>query len=160
MTPVPSGCPRCGAHTRLGAQWCTLCYADLRPAPVRSRQQDPALVAVPATPDSESVSEPVGAAASAATRGKHARHDATVEDSGSESEPAEPAEPLARGAQANDVLSTDAMLALLAAESKKPLPGLAGRLESTGSRIALMAGGMVLFATFLFVVMAVIGSVI
>lgn len=26
-------CPRCGAHVRADAPWCTLCYADLRPAP-------------------------------------------------------------------------------------------------------------------------------
>jgi hypothetical protein len=100
---------------------------------------------------------------SVATPGKHARHGATVEDSGSESEPAARAEPAARVAHATDVLSTDstdAMLAMLAAESRKPLPGMAGRLESPGGRIALMAGGMVLVATLLFVVMAVIGTMI
>lgn len=26
-------CPQCGALLRTGAQWCTLCYADLRPKP-------------------------------------------------------------------------------------------------------------------------------
>jgi hypothetical protein len=26
-------CPACGAALRPGAPWCTLCYADLRPAP-------------------------------------------------------------------------------------------------------------------------------
>lgn len=26
-------CPKCGAHVRSDAPWCTLCYADLRPAP-------------------------------------------------------------------------------------------------------------------------------
>ena len=26
-------CPRCAALVRPGSQWCTLCYADLRPAP-------------------------------------------------------------------------------------------------------------------------------
>ena len=26
-----SRCPRCGALVRAAAQWCTLCYADLRP---------------------------------------------------------------------------------------------------------------------------------
>ncbi|MGH8890961.1 MAG: hypothetical protein ACRDV3_14530 [Acidothermaceae bacterium] len=29
-----SRCPRCAAMVRPGSQWCTLCYADLRPAPV------------------------------------------------------------------------------------------------------------------------------
>ena len=27
-------CPACGAALRPGAPWCTLCYADFRPAPV------------------------------------------------------------------------------------------------------------------------------
>jgi hypothetical protein len=26
-------CPHCGAMLRAGAEWCTLCYADLRPKP-------------------------------------------------------------------------------------------------------------------------------
>lgn len=34
-------CPQCGALLRSGAQWCTLCYADLRP-----RQEQPEPVAV------------------------------------------------------------------------------------------------------------------
>ena len=28
-----TACPACGAALRPGAPWCTLCYADLRPAP-------------------------------------------------------------------------------------------------------------------------------
>jgi len=36
-----SRCPRCAALVRPGSQWCTLCYADLRPAPA------PALVVQP-----------------------------------------------------------------------------------------------------------------
>ena len=39
VEPVPNaartaGCPSCGAMLRPDAPWCTLCYADLRPAPV------------------------------------------------------------------------------------------------------------------------------
>ena len=34
-------CPHCGALLHAGAQWCTLCYADLRPEP------EPEPVAVP-----------------------------------------------------------------------------------------------------------------
>ncbi len=30
---APDRCPRCAALVRPGSQWCTLCYADLRPAP-------------------------------------------------------------------------------------------------------------------------------
>jgi hypothetical protein len=48
-------CPACGASVALGAPWCTLCYADLRPAPK----------AAPA-PVPEMVPEMVPASASAA----------------------------------------------------------------------------------------------
>ncbi len=33
MTTSASRCPRCGGALKPGAQWCGLCYADLRPAP-------------------------------------------------------------------------------------------------------------------------------
>ena len=32
---APDRCPRCAALARPGSQWCTLCYADLRPAAER-----------------------------------------------------------------------------------------------------------------------------
>jgi hypothetical protein len=96
-------------------------------------------------------------AAVAANRGKHARRDPADE------RPSAPPAP-GRGRRAlavdEDVLGADAMLVLLAAESRKPLNGLAGRLDSTGSRVAVMAGGMVIFAALIFVVMAVIGSML
>ena len=41
-------CPRCGAHVRADAPWCTLCYADLRPAPAPV-----AVVAAPAATAAE-----------------------------------------------------------------------------------------------------------
>ena len=44
-------CPACGASVALGAPWCTLCYADLRP-PARETQ-----------PESAPVPEPVSVAA-------------------------------------------------------------------------------------------------
>lgn len=33
---VPARCPRCGARVGGAVPWCTLCHADLRPAPVPS----------------------------------------------------------------------------------------------------------------------------
>ncbi len=154
VTPVPpSACPRCGAVARRGAQWCTLCYTDLRVAPVR----EPELVSVPEAPADE-VGRPVSAAAAAqvasAGRGKHARREPTEENVATASGQG------ARGSVADDELGTEAMLALLAAESRKPLSGIAGRLDSTGSRVGLMAGGMVVIAALLFVVMAVLGSLL
>lgn len=137
MTPVltvPS-CPRCGAHVRAGAQWCTLCYTDLRPAPdpapapARAEPLERELVTVPQTPGT----------------GKHARRRPTSEEPTAEPDPA---------------LRAEAMLALLAAETGNPLGGLTGRFESTGSRIGLMAGGVVVVAGVLFLLMLVIGSLL
>jgi hypothetical protein len=98
--------------------------------------------------------DPAATAVAPASRGKHSKQDRV-------DEPPPPAPGRGRrAAPADDALGADAMLALLAAESSKPLTGLSGRLDSTGARIALMAGGMALFATFLFLVMAVIGTMI
>ena len=55
-----SRCPRCGAHVRSDAPWCTLCYADLRPAP---------------PPAAISVSVPGGVSAPAAEEGVPAELD-------------------------------------------------------------------------------------
>jgi RNA polymerase subunit RPABC4/transcription elongation factor Spt4 len=49
-------CPHCGALLRPGAEWCTLCYADLRPKPepepvtVIAREPSYAAGAAPAAP--------------------------------------------------------------------------------------------------------------
>ena len=183
MTPVPSGCPRCGAHTRPGAQWCGLCHTNLRATTVRATVPASDRVSVPqaahdlaessvrlqqtpepaprtaAQPEPLASAEPAPLAPTASTgRGKHARHD-PAEESPPQSPP-----PPGRGRRGvavdEDVLGPDAMLALLAAESSKPLGGLTGRLESTGARIALMAGGMVAIAGLLFIVMAILGSML
>jgi len=124
---------------RAGAQWCTLCYADLRPAPVvpeRAERAEPAeleLVTVPPTP----------------ATGKHARGRASTEGSSED-----------RASDPDPELRAEAMLALLAAETGKPLAGLTGRFESTGSRIGLMAGGVVVVAGVLFLLMLVLGSLL
>ncbi len=185
MTPVPPGCPRCGAHTRPGAQWCGLCHTNLTATTVRAAVPASARVTVPQAPvDLAEVSvslqerpdtppmtppdpvslasaEPVPAVAPAANRGKHARPDP-------DEEPPPPPPPPAPGRgrrglpldETEDVLGTEAMLALLAVESSKPLHGLAGRLDSNATRVGVMAGGIVLFSALIFVVMAVIGSMI
>ncbi len=40
-------CPGCGAGVRAGTHWCTLCYADLRPAPPPAPEPVRAPVPVP-----------------------------------------------------------------------------------------------------------------
>lgn len=164
MTPVPSGCPRCGAHTRPGAQWCGLCHTSLRAAPVQATA--PARVTVPqAAVDhaeaSVSLQESPERPTAAASRGKHARIDPTEEPPPPPPGPGGGRRGVAAAESEDEVLlGADAMLALLAAESAKPLGQLSGRFDSTASRIGLMAGGMFLFAGLLFVVMAIIGSMI
>lgn len=50
----PDRCPRCAALVRPGADWCTLCYADLRPAPpqplLEPAPTGPAATSAPAQP--------------------------------------------------------------------------------------------------------------
>ncbi|GAC1330060.1 MAG: hypothetical protein NVSMB13_17950 [Mycobacteriales bacterium] len=46
-------CPACGAACRSDAQWCTLCYADFRPAPVS--QAPLAVLDRPVHPDVDEV---------------------------------------------------------------------------------------------------------
>jgi len=40
-------CPACGASVALGAPWCTLCYADLRPKPEPAPVPEPAAAPAP-----------------------------------------------------------------------------------------------------------------
>jgi hypothetical protein len=90
----------------------------------------------------------------AAGRGKHARQDPTVEESA-------PASGLPTRTPDEEVLRrADAMLAMLAVEESKPLPGLFGRLDSKGARVAATVGGMALVGLFLFLVMAVLGTMV
>lgn len=51
---VEQRCPNCAALVRPGAPWCTLCYADLRPAPAQ-------LDARPATPALDPALDPLTA---------------------------------------------------------------------------------------------------
>lgn len=53
---VDARCPSCAASLRPGAPWCTLCYADLRPAPAPT--PDPVPEPVLAVPPSASYGVP------------------------------------------------------------------------------------------------------
>lgn len=48
MTTPAERCPRCGGVVKAGAQWCGLCYADLRPPPPPLPVPDPEPVVPPA----------------------------------------------------------------------------------------------------------------
>lgn len=59
LTRAETRCPSCRAAVRPGAPWCTLCHADLRPAPapVAPPVAVPAPVAVPEQPLAEAPAE-------------------------------------------------------------------------------------------------------
>jgi len=132
-------CPRCSAHVRAGSDWCTLCYADLRPVPPEP----------PAAVEPSKANEDVNPSEQPALRrGKHAK--STSEFGASAVEPVATVEALA-----------DQMLAELAAsQSTNPLGPLAGVVDSTGKRIGLMIGGTVAAIFVLIVVMAAIGTLL
>jgi hypothetical protein len=126
------------------ADWCTLCYADLRPAPPEP------LVLAPA--DAET--------AAAVGAGKHARREATYAPAAAVAVDGDGA---ATGDETAARLNADAMLALLAAESGSPLGslgGLGGRLDNKGTQLALMAGGLLVVALLFLALMALAGLLV
>jgi hypothetical protein len=152
MTSNDLRCPQCSAHVSPGADWCTLCYTDLREPP------DPPVVE--ATPETELTVEPalvperageqVGERAGeqpAVTQGKHTRSTTAYGDAA----PLDAAELTALEARA------DEMLAMLAAESGHPMGPLADRLESTSARVVAGLIGLVVLSTAGLLVMTVLG---
>lgn len=127
-------CPRCDAHVRAGADWCTLCYHDLRPAPE-----------VPAPADADAPA----ASVIAAEPGRHAR-------------PApDAAEPAADGTPALPDAEIALMLEQLAAdESQLPLRRLSGQVASPGVKAGFIIGGSILATVLVFVVMTLVGTLL
>jgi len=135
-------CPRCNAHVGADAEWCTLCYADLRVEPVPEPEPalGPELEAEPAlAPDQLPVDAPVDIPPSA---GKHARRRAD-EAPGS-----------------LDGVDVQAMLAQLAAESDSGLGPLAGRMQTKESKAFVIVGGIAVVCLVLFVLMALLGALL
>jgi hypothetical protein len=143
-------CPRCSAHVRTGSDWCTLCYADLRPAPpVREpvAALEPEPLTAPVEPVDLSVAETVEAVdvvpAAPVGRGKHAKRTSTA----------------AVGVPAEVETLANQMLAQLAvSESKNPLGPLASHLDTPGKRVGAMIGGAVVGICLLFIVMTILGA--
>jgi hypothetical protein len=79
-------CPHCGALLRAGAEWCTLCYADLRPKPepepvaVSSREPSYAAGATPGGAD-DSLTAPLSPLEAAALAIAHQTAAVTEADS-------------------------------------------------------------------------------
>jgi hypothetical protein len=141
MTAHDLRCPRCGAHTVADADWCTLCYADLRPPaePEPARDAEVAAGSVPATP------------VAAPPRGKHARRTPTAGSVTSAG---------GRDAELAAGVDVDLMLAQLAAETTPPLGDFMGRFDTKASRALVIAGGVAAVGLVLLLAMTIVGSLL
>ena len=140
MTTNDLRCPRCGALAPAGAQWCSLCYASLGGPPAPSAE--PVVSGEHAEEDLPETPAP-----DVRPRGKHARH-ATPPGVAPASDP--------------DVEQTAAALLaqLAASESGSPLGRYSGLVDTPAKKVGLMVGGAVAAMLFLFIVMAVVGTVL
>jgi hypothetical protein len=138
-------CPQCSAHTSPGADWCTLCFADLRSTALQ--EEPPAPPAVEAAPQPEPAVEPATHGS-----GKHGRSATTDDDAAvTAAAPRDPAELAKIEARA------DEMLAMLKADSGNPLGPVADRLTTTHSRIVAGLIGLVGVSLLGWLVMTVLG---
>ena len=150
-SPNAVRCPRCSAHVRTGSDWCTLCYADLRPAPpVVAAVEAPEPAAVPAPvepvdlPEAETVEAVEVAPVAPVGRGKHAKRASTA----------------AVGAPPEVEALADQMLAELAAtRSDDRLSSMVSALDEPGKKIGVIIGGAIGATCVLFIVMTILGAV-
>jgi hypothetical protein len=134
-------CPQCVALVRPGQPWCTLCHADLRPAPDPVVEEPQAALPVTLTsaaltsgvPPVDPVTDPLPAAPDGSA-GKHARHaGGSPEVAGAAAE----ATTTTTGPSEREI---EAMLAQLAAQSDPTLGGLGKQFASPGAKVALAVG--------------------
>jgi hypothetical protein len=157
MTSSDLRCPQCSAHIRPDADWCTLCYADLRVPPVPPEpRESPAIETVPdGEPAGELTADPKPAAElDEDGRGKHARSATAYDDAVAR----EAVSPRDEAASAELEARADQMLAILAAESSRPLGPWADHLESSTSRVVVGLIGLVVLAVAGLIVMTVVGQ--
>jgi hypothetical protein len=153
MTSNDLRCPQCSAHVPPGADWCALCFADLRSPAEPEPAAAPALAPVEPAPAHESAAEQAAdpeqyPVANESGGGKHARSAPTYD----EAFPRPNGVPLDDAARARLDTRTAEMLAMLAAaESSQPLGPLAARFESTSSRAigALVGSSFLILAVLL-----------
>ena len=75
MSTLDQRCPQCAALVRGGTGWCTLCHADLRPAPEPERVPEPVTTTeVVEVAEDVEVEGLVTAGVAPRTGGKHAKH--------------------------------------------------------------------------------------
>jgi hypothetical protein len=156
MTSNDLRCPQCSAHISSTADWCTLCYADLRPAPEPPPPAPVVEEALPHEPAAElaRTEEPTGAE-DGEGRGKHARSTPSYADA-----IARAGVPLDEAAQAELDARAEQMLAMLKAESSHPLAPWASRLDSTQARVIAGAVGLIGLLAVGLLAMTVVGHFI
>jgi hypothetical protein len=149
-SPNAVRCPRCSAHVRTGSDWCTLCYADLRPAPpvaepVAALEPEPLTAPVePVDLPVAETGEAVDVPAAPVGRGKHAKRTSTA----------------ALGAPPEVEALADQMLAELAAtRSGDRLSSMVSALDQPGKKIGFIIGGTVGATCVLFIVLTILGAV-
>ncbi len=124
-------CPGCSAHVCAGSEWCTLCYADLRP---------------PSPAPAEVVPAP----------GRHARN-TPADDTPDQAAPTTASVGTARDIE----LVAARMLAELAvSESANPLGPLAAKLDTPAKRVGLMISATVGLLCVLTLLMAIAGALL
>ncbi len=149
-------CPRCSATLRAGTEWCSQCFADLRPpaerdAPAAAVEAvDPAEIsldtALPASPAVDVPSDPV-AALSGGRHGKHARS-------------AELGAVTAPAPDEVDRLAAQLVAQLAATEGGNPLGSVSGLVDTAGKRVGLMVGGGLAAMLLIFAVMFLVGALL
>ena len=150
-SPNAVRCPRCSAHVRTGSDWCTLCYADLRPAPpvaepVAALEPEPLTAPVePADLPLAETDEVVDLVPAVSVgRGKHAKRASTA----------------AVGAPPEIEALADQMLAELAAtRSNDRLSSMVSALDEPGKKIGFIIGGVIGATCLLFIVLTILGAV-
>lgn len=166
MTSHDLSCPQCSAHISPGADWCTLCFADLRVAPAPEAEIELEAPAEPvAIPEQageqsgEQSGEQAGEQAGEQPAGRHGKHarsatsyvNVMLDGKGTPHDPAEEAALEARAAE---------MLAMLAAQTSHPLGPVAARLSSTSSRVVAAVFGGVLLVVVVLLAMTLLGHFI
>jgi hypothetical protein len=151
-------CPACTAYVRAGSEWCTLCYADLRPkpdpTPADSHEVAPEAVA-DTSAEVENVGTPVADVPELAApkpRGKHAKQATGA------AEARVFAQPTQAVADAEIDAIADRMLAELATQRENPLGPLSGWVDTKGKQAAVMVGGAIAAMCVIFVLMALAGT--
>lgn len=158
-------CPKCAALVAPGAAWCSLCYLDLRPPAPEPKpvavEPEPVPVRVPDLgPDGTDATSAL-LVANGPRRGKHARRAPEPTPDAGPDTSADAAQN--GGLTALDESAESAARELLAAlEQENRLPtqvsSAVAQLDSTGAKVVVMVGGLVLVSLLMVGLMALVGS--